>query len=94
MAALVVITCLVVVAPHQRRATRQVGSQPQQVVDDGVSAHGAVVPAVLDRQPNPRARQACIGRERAAPLSRRPQMGGLACQLTNAAGEPMITLCQ
>ncbi len=41
---------LVVVAPHERAAPRQVVGQAQRVVHPRVGAHGAVVAAVLDRQ--------------------------------------------
>jgi hypothetical protein len=61
-----VVGHLVVVAPHQGAAANQVVAGAQQAIDLGVGAHGAVVAAVLHRQPDPGAAQACTTTQPAA----------------------------
>ena len=53
-----VVAHLVVVPPHERRPPDEIVRHAQRVVHPRLGAHRAVVPAVLNSQPDPRARQA------------------------------------
>jgi hypothetical protein len=66
-----VVGHLVVVAPHQGAAADEVPTHAQQAIDQLIGAHRAVVAAVLHRQPDPGAAQACIETQTGSPHAQR-----------------------